>query len=351
MAGQIVIKIDDKEFIPLRYDNFAALGAEIIPTKPCIAVPLYRDIANAVKEARTAVKQFEDSIPAQGVPGAGTVDLGGDWTPTYEDKLKFPFLMFRGERNKRYGIMPTRYRFAGQPDLPRITRGRIEFEAKCAAQVKRYLACHTSAEVTDEQARAASRHYGAPSSFVDFSFNPEVAAFFGHPKFIGEKCAPNVKIGTLYGLGINHFQSLFGIQAWVITPDGGRDIHCVNVESAWQIPYLSFNPATKTLEQATLTVPVPEVIRAVSVRTRVVPAISRITAQEGIFLEANFEEPEDWWAQVFMWTILDFFAHKWCFVRQDFTYENPDAGIVAEKLFPPDKLELVQLTNGFRNWE
>jgi hypothetical protein len=103
------------------------------------------------------------------------------------------------------------------------------------------------------------------------------------------------------------------------------------------------------VQDAVLTVPVPArlVARPISIRTRIVPAIPRIAAQDGIFLDVGFEDPEDWEAQVFLWTVLDFASYKWCFLRQDFAYENPQTGATAEKLFPPDEPELAALTKAF----
>ncbi|UCF04153.1 MAG: FRG domain-containing protein [bacterium] len=347
MGQQNVIKFDGKEFLLLRYDNFAALRVEVHPPKPCVAVPFYRNIRNVVKETLEVEKRYEAFLLAQDLVKAGIEKPSETESISYKDKLNFPFLFFRGDKDERHGIMPTRYRFSGESDLLLTTRARIQFEMECAAKMKPYLERHSSSQITTEQARAASRHYGAPSSFVDFSFNPEVAAFFAHPN-LSEQDRNRTNVGMVYSLNFNHFQYLFGLRMWAVSPDYGRDVHALNTLSVWRIPYFSYD----TLEEATLTVSIPQTLVncPVSIRTRIIPAIPRITSQEGIFLEANFENPEDWQAQVFLWTVLDFIADKWSFLRDDFSYQNPNGGIIADKLFPHDDSELPELTKDFHKW-
>jgi hypothetical protein len=285
------------------------------------------------------VDQFEATIP--------------QLAPTrYEDKLNFPFLFFRGEPDKRYGIMPTRYRFSGQPDPLATTQERIGFETRCAAALEPYLRQHSTAPISDTVARAAARHFGAPSSFVDFSFNPEVAAFFAHPRLTDAE-RNRKKCGVIYGLRYSALDRLTGMQAWSLSPEGGRDIHGVIAFSVWSIPYLACDLANVRIHPATLTIAIPEhlVGRPMTIRTRLVPAIPRIMAQQGIFLEANFDRPEDWWSQVFLWTVLDFMTDKWCFLREASAYENAVGAITASQLFPPDDRPLERLTQGFTVWK
>lgn len=351
MVGQTTMKAGDHEFVPLRYDDFKNLRARVEPLQPWVAVPFYEDIRGVVAETRAATNRFEEFLLGQGFGGIGS-GTPGPRTISYQDKLRLslPFPIFRGDKDKGYGIRPTRYRFRAKPTLETI-RERIQFEARCAEKMKHYLSRYSTSPISDEQSRAAARHYGAPSSFVDFSFNPEVATFFADHGLTTED-QERTKAGIVYCLDVNRLQQVFGMDGWVPSPDGGHDTHSMNVFRVWQIPYLSCDPAGRTLEEATLKVQVPAALTtcALSIRTRAVPGIVRISAQEGLFLEANFERPENWQAQVFLWAVLDFIANKWCFRHQGSGYENPACGISRKRLFPGDDPELRDLTKDFRNW-
>ncbi len=349
MARYQIIQQDDALYIPIRYENFAALNAPAEPLVPWAVVPLHRNIGDAVGEARKLETEFVRTLDATGVSRAGS---GPEHQIAYADKLNFPFRVFRGERSLRFNIMPTRFRFSGQPDPAEVTRERVQFEMRCAEQMRQYLRNKGAPEASIEQARAASRHHGCPSSFVDFSFNPEVAAFFAHPAFNTDERERGADIGILYSLGIEDFEQLFGgLAAWAIPPEGGRDILYMNINREWQIPYKSFDPVKQTIEDATLRIRVPEhlVVKPVSIRTRIVTVIERIAAQEGIFIDGCFEDANDWWSEVLLWTVLDFASRKSCFLRADLAYENPAAGITAAKLYPPLEPELAELVRDFGN--
>jgi hypothetical protein len=99
-----------------------------------------------------------------------------------------------------------------------------------------------------------------------------------------------------------------------------------------------------------MTVPAGLLAKPLTVRTRFVRAVPRIAAQEGIFVGVLFDTSGDWWDHVLLWTVLDFMSQKWCFVRQDFEYENTEGGITAGSLFPPDDPEIAEVTRGFAGW-
>jgi len=340
-----VIQQDGRSYLPIRYDNFKAIGAPVEPDEPWAVIPLYQDVAEVVTEARKEAQDHENNLKGIGLGNLG----GGNGDISYEDKLNFPFRFFRGESNTRYGMMPTRYRFTGQPDPLATVRERLRFETRCAEKMREYLKTHGAPNASEEQARAAARHHGVTSSFIDFTFEPGVAALFGHPKFSSHELQHGAPIGLLYSLGIEDFEALFGTMAWSLPPDGGRDILCLGVHNAWHIPYRAFDPERQSIQDATLSVAVPEQLRGkpMTIRTRLVPGTRRISAQQGIFLDASMEDPEDWWTQVFLWTVLDFASRKWAFVRKDFTYEDPEAGVTAAQLFPPVEPDLAEVTKGF----
>lgn len=353
----MVIEQNDRMYVRVRYNNFAAINAPVEPSMPAVAVPLYRDIAAVVAEGLALEKALMDYIVSTGMMKVVRMchpDVSGPASEreiAYLARLDCPFRIFRGEKTVARSIMPSRYRFTGQPDPLATTRQRIEFETQCADRMKEYLARHGARAATSEQARAAARHYGAPSSFVDFTFNPRVAAFFAHPSFSKQERELGADIGIVYSLGIGEFEKLFGLAAIAPQPDGGRDIHYINVATEWRLPYKSFDPENG-VEDAVLTIAVPPrlVAKPMSIRTRFVPAVPRIEAQDGIFIDLHFEDPEDWWSQVLLWTVLDFASQKWCFLRSDFDYEAPETGVTAATVYPPDDPELTELAKDFGNW-
>jgi hypothetical protein len=355
-----VIRIGEQLFVPMRYDNFASLGVTVEPGVPYQLVPLYRDVSEAVAEAMALRQALKDELTANGVldlkramvPRGSEPDEEFERKIDYLSRLDYPFRFFRGEYSLRFNIMPTRYRFSGETDPLGVTEDRVKFEMACAAKMKEYLKSHGAPEAGDEQARAAARHFGAPSSFVDFSFNPEVAASFAHPLFNETEKRDGAPLGMLYSLGINDFERLFGMAAWAVQPGGGRDIHYLNLATVWRIPYQSFDPENVTVEEKTLEIKVPPAltVKPMSIRTTAVAAIGRIAAQEGLFIELDFENPTDWWSQVFLWTVLDFTCRKWAFVRQDFAYENAGSGITRARLFPEHDADLEEVVKGFDEW-
>jgi hypothetical protein len=353
-----VITQGEGSFTPMRYDNFALLNATVEPAVPWVLVPLCRDVSAALQPARALRERFVEQIQSMGLESvlrnrllAPEVSRSAtDSEIAYLSMLQCPFQFFRGERSLRFSIMPTRYRWTGDPQAwPAVLRQRLDLENSCANRMRDYLREHGVPNASNDQARAAARHYGVPSSFVDFTFNPDVAAFFAHPAWSDSERARGPDVATLYALGLSDLQQLFGMAAWGLPPEGGRDIRFINVANVWRIPYKSFDPESGTIENATLTVHVPPQLqnRGVCVRTRSVPQIKRIVAQEGIFLDFDLDSPEDAWSQEFLWTVLDFAANKWCFLRGDFAYENESANITAAKLFPPDNPGLTELLRGF----
>lgn len=350
MARYNIVELDGRRFIPIRYDNFAALGARVEPAVPWSLVPFYDDVADVLAEASHLEAELTGKLAAMGVEKL-VVALGEAVNPpAYAAKLGFPFRVFRGERSLRFNIMPTRFRFSGQPDPTELTRRRTEFEMRCAERMRAYLQSHGAPQATLEQARAAARHHGCPSSFVDFTFNAETAAFFAHPAFTTSEREKGADAGILYSLGIEDFEQLFGgLAAWSLPGVGERDILYMNLAPVWQIPYRSFDPTSGAIEDAMLRVEVPErfVVKPITIRTRIVPVIQRIAAQQGIFIDGCIEGAEDWWSQVLLWSVLDFASRKWCFRRQDFAYENAATGVTAAKLYPPLEPELAELTRDF----
>lgn len=355
MPRYSVIERDGHRYVSFRYNNFEALGAAVAPQAPWPLVPLHNDITDAVEDARARSATFAGELRRLGVDKVVRMmhpTVRDERSIEYLAKLSLPLTFFRGERSLAFNIMPTRYRLAGAPDPSRVIEERVRFEMQCAERMRTYLKDHGVPDVTTDQARAAARHYGAPSSFVDFTFNPDVAASFGHPAFTEREREEGAPLGVLYSLSLTDMQGLFGLAAWHPVGEGGRDIIWINLATEWRIPYSSFDPARGLIEEAMLIVKVPPdlVTKPLTVRTRYVPSVPRITAQEGIFVDALFEAPGDWRAQVLLWTVLDFACQKRCFLRQDFQYENAESGITLSSLFPPDAHEIAEATHGFARW-
>jgi len=94
-----------------------------------------------------------------------------------------------------------------------------------------------------------------------------------------------------------------------------------------------------------LSVAIPEALgrEHAALRTCTVAGVSRIEAQRGLFLELALSDARDVSTHHFFWTVLDFLAAKWCFLRQDRPFVVRDAGGVERDLFREEDPELVRV--------
>jgi hypothetical protein len=156
----------------------------------------------------------------------------------------------------------------------------------------------------------------------------------------------------LYCLTLDHINAVFGgVNGWMPSTDGGVEIMVPSVASRLSVPFSCWNETKTRVERRSLVLDVPRQLstQPLRIRTMQVPRVERIVGQQGMFLEATVDDPEDCALQTFVWTVLDFVAAKVCFVRRDWQYENP-AGVTAAAVDPAEDQRLVDVAAGFRHW-
>ncbi|HKP39245.1 MAG TPA: FRG domain-containing protein [Pyrinomonadaceae bacterium] len=344
-----IYDLGDFKAIVLPYDGFAKLGVETIPALPAIAVPLFDNVEQAVAAANDVVAPLEAQIAAMGVRKlielgirSGALSWLAGAPPAYAEKLFFPYTLFRGESRNEYGIIPTIFRSFPADGDERVISRRRRVERRNARIMQTALLGRTWRRPSLEQARAAARHYGSPSSLVDFSFSPNVSGYFGHPRLsqAERKNESTRPIGIIYCLRFEHLAQIFGLQGFNNDPQGGIEITFYIVQRTWEIPYMSFDPKQKSLLGATLTFRVPDELVNTKVKIRCIPVIGvrRIAAQQGIFVEIALPHSNYWFLEALLWYLIDFATEKWCFFRDDYDYTDPTQGITEGDLLPADGL-------------
>lgn len=344
MPKRLVVSQGKVKHIILPY-SFSQLGIATLPSNPMVAVPLFDNIKEALTSTSLICAQLDSELAVARVPEAVKFlqtcghYAGLNYAPEdYVQKLNFPFLLFRGEHREEHGILPSMYRCQPPQSADNLITKRRRIEARC---IKIMQAALTAASSTDT-ARAAARHYGAPSCLLDFSFSPQVAAHFAHPPFSdAEKLQPGKRpVGIIYCLDIRQLIMLFPMQGWKPIPNGGVEISFYSLSSQLAIPYLSFNQANRTIVPATMMINLPTSVsqQPLTIRAIPVPEVKRVAMQQGVFVEiyVGSKEGPDWHTEVILWHILYLLTHKWCFFREDSGFNNPSEFISAAGLFPDD---------------
>jgi hypothetical protein len=282
--------------------------------------------------------------PLRGIVTGSSADADA----TYEDKLANPTVFFRGQDDVKYSMVPTRYRLATLEGAGPEVERRVQVERERSAAIGAYFAAQRSAPLSDLQARAVARHFGAPSTLIDFTFDPAVAAAFAHPPFSSRERNEGATLGMIYAIDMGQLQELFGMMAWGITGPSARDIHMVNVRRSWTLPYLGWDPSARQVTRQLLTVPVPEACSREhsALRTCTVDGVSRIEAQRGLFIELALSDASDVPTHHYFWTVLDFLAAKWCFFRQDRQFVVRDDDGAGRDLFREEDPELARVAGG-----
>lgn len=334
-----IVTAAGRQYYPMPYDDLRiGEGGE----RPTAMVPCFGSVEEALAAAQEYLEARLAPLRCRFAGGSTAVDA------TYEDKLANPTVFFRGQDDVKYSMVPTRYRLATLAGAgPEVGR-RVQAERERAAAIGAYFAQERQAPLSDLQARAVARHFGAPSTLIDFTFDPAVAAAFAHPPFSARERAEGATLGIIYALDMGQLQELFGMMAWGIHGAVARDIHLVNTRRTWALPFLGWDAAAQAVTAQQLAVPVPEALgrEHAALRTCTVSGVSRIEAQRGLFLELALSDAGDVPTHHFFWTVLDFVAAKWCFLRQDRSFVVRDAGGGERDLFREDDPELVRVAGG-----
>lgn len=356
MPKRYVLSQQGRRFVVLPYTGFRHLGIATDPEVPRVAVPLYDTVEEALAEPLAESWQHREMLAANGIagvasllaslPGQAPAPRAGSRAAadvTYEDKIHFPFVFFRGEAREEHGLMPVMFRriTGTTPDeQDHMIAQRRREEARAARRTRWRSMLSLRGRLTEMQARAAARHYGAMSSMLDFTFDPRIAAYFSHPSYREherQQANDGIKpMGIIYGMSYARLQEALPTQGWGQDGSGGPSINFYSIGSTIEVPYLSADTSTGAITPARMLIDLAPVFanNPVSIRTAAVPSVRRIKAQEGLFIDLSGRGVGDWRCAFALWYLLDFICDKWCFYRRDQQYEDRAGGITASALFP-----------------
>lgn len=334
-----IVTAAGRRYYPMLYNDLPRTASGAPPTA---MVPCFGSVEEALVDVHAYLEARLAPLRRDFAGGSADVDA------TYEDKLANPTVFFRGQDDVKYSIVPTRYRLRTLEGAREEVERRVQAEQARAADIGAYFAATRHATISDLQARAVARHFGSPSTLVDFTFDPAVAAAFAHPPFSARERADGATLGIIYALDMGQLQELFGMMAWGIHGATARDIHLVNMRRSWSLPYLGWDAAAGAVTAQRLTVPVPEAMSREhgALRTCTVEGVSRIMAQRGLFLELALADPGDVPTHHYFWTVLDFLAAKWCFLRQDRPFAVQEGDGRERDLFREEDPALARVAGG-----
>jgi FRG domain len=332
---------DGHRYIVIPYTGFRDLGIYAEPQIPLEVVPLFDRVEDSLAEPLRQVKQFEDTLHTHNIDILSAI-VTGTKRGSYESKLQFPAIFFRGERREQYSIQPTLLRRADKtiPELwPRTIRKLEQVQRILAWKIRLALFLSDRHWLTELQARAAARHYGAASTLVDFSFDPHVAAYFAHPPLRDAERADleagKVPVGIIYGLRYDVLQQSFPMQSFFLGGRTGNSISFPLLTDTIRTSYLTYNEEREKIDRATCVIDFrPDA--QITFRAVAVPRIGRIRAQQGLFIELDLSRGAKIIDAIRLWYVLDFLAEKWCFLRRDEQFEVPPS-ITSQALFPKDQ--------------
>ena len=374
MPKRIVLQDGAQRYVVLPYTHFGQLGFATEPEKPQVAVPLYDGVAECLAEPSRLAADYEADLRRQGLAGITAVlrdaqkqsqagSSGGPAVPPseraliYEDKMRFPFVMFRGESREEHGLLPSLFRHLGAGDAKaqdgEVDRRRHR-EARLARRIGWAMRLSRATRLSSFQARAAARHYGAASPILDFSFDPRVSAYFSHPAMKpGERAGlaqGQTPIGILYCLSYQRLQEIFPVQGWGNGENGEVVITFILAGGELRVPYLSWNAGTGGIERSKLAIAIPPHLTNATIQLRcvAVPGIARIHAQQGLFFEIDSPAFTDWRMACCFWYLIDFICQKWCFVRGREAFQLPANGISTRSLLPADAWPIRLAVGGRR---
>jgi len=255
-------EIDGQRYIVIPYTGFRDLGVDAEPQVPLEVVPLYACVEDSLAEPLRQVKNREETLRDHRADILSAVVMGAKSKIregseiregiSYEGKLGFPFMLFRGERREEYSIQPTLLRLLNQviPQHYRYTmRKDVRIERALAWKIRLALLVSDRVWLTKMRARAAARHYGAPSMLLDFTFDPRVAAYFAHPPIRDSERADfeagTIPVGLIYGLRYDTLQRFFPIQSLFLERGSGHAFTFHFSTTTIRAPYLTFNENKK----------------------------------------------------------------------------------------------------------
>jgi hypothetical protein len=191
-----------------------------------------------------------------------------------------------------------------------------------ASDINRASSIAAIAQLSHFQKRAAVRHYsGAPSSILDTSTNPEVAAFFATSG--GSKQPHPNQMGMLWAIDLNFLAGLFTFEITSIA--NGERVKLREARDNWGI--------NKKLFEDQGILPVCLELTSVSLPFR------RPQAQHARFFSLTGEDgtPLPLLTEMTWWSIIERQAYNCAFIHNGSTYENPSHNITCSALMPSDE--------------
>jgi hypothetical protein len=325
--------------INLYYDLMSPPNWGIAPSN--IHVFVYRDVRIALQ----ALLQSANTIQAQRLEAGGAA-------------LFSEHLFFRGQSDVTQRLLPTRLRgkaaspaarqrhdvrFDGKGEDPRTHVGAwfediepwrsiedslSEISAEELARrdvaedgaVQRACSLEAVANLDGFRKRAAVRHYGGvPSSLLDVSTDPEVAAFFA----TASSQSRAGQIGMLWGIDLNFFTDIFSIEVGSVP--GGIAMRLKETREGWG--------ANKKMFEDYGVAPTAMELRSVELPFR------RPQAQRARFLSLSGEGGSQLptLSELTWWSIIERRAYMCAFLHDGSKYENPGHNISAATLLPSDE--------------
>ena len=339
------------------YDPMSPPNWDIVPFET--KVPVYANIRIALQ----ALMQAATTIQAQRLE-RGAVQLLSD------------HLLFRGQADVTYRLLPTRLRGPAHPPALRqrqsvaaphkVTFNGVEFPSAVfesgaedprnhwgewserdeafrsiedsmaelhdnelrrrddieSSALDRASRITEAAQMDAFRKRAAVRHYsGAPSPLLDVSTNPEVAAFFATGG--GSHPVPAGRIGLLWAIDLNLLDDLFSLEIASIL--GGLKTTMTEQRDKWgdnKAMFEEFGVLPTRLEIASVELP-----------------FARPQAQQARFFSLAAEDGRNLplKTELTWWSIIERRAYACAFIHDGHTYENPRHNITTAALLPKDE--------------
>ncbi|HEX9902821.1 MAG TPA: FRG domain-containing protein [Acidobacteriota bacterium] len=262
------------------------------------------------------------------------------------------FLFYRGQSNIRYSLMPSMLRglkskrkFASHRLMARESRQQqiVNWIFRTTAHIEEVLPDANSLDKA--QRLAVARHYGAPSYMIDFTTDPEIAAFFATREVSNRQ-----QMGVIYVLNLVELFSL----------SGSTGLMChENVKSGWALPYgyqkfIFLSPREGGPPQWSTAFVYFNAGLQLSLKCITVPQCHRVEAQKAVFFEISTigrHFAHDVYAMALgkTWIFMRFFlCHKLCFFQSAGAYSNLDRGICEATLIPShDPIEKALKSLGY----
>ena len=339
-------------FVQLSYDPTSPFQWGLAPLNYHVYV--YRDVAAAL----SAIDHWVDRIWKKREAEAGTARAG---VP-----LK---ILYRGQSEISLRLLPTLLRGPGPVPVPERPRYRVEsqpggteearqqfgdwFEedpdfrsadslldrlsvewlTQCGAGEERALALARQmpgiAGLDPFRQRAAVRHYsGAPSTILDVTTKPEVAAFFATGGGLPRGASlPAGSLGMLWAIDLTFLAEFFDVSVEPVP--GGRRIVLRQPKERWGDNHKMF--ADQGIPDVGL------------VFTDVALPLPRPEAQHAVFLSlTEVDGPElPIKAQLHWWSLIERWSYMTGFIQDGRVFEDSAGGVTRSRLFPEDDANLA----------